>query len=127
MKTKQTNTKNGLKEFFRPTWGKLTVPIIFLLIFFLLPLLGILLKIRFVIIFWLIVIAIASLPILPIIKAAGLTTTGPVYFDAFGGPTMLGFLLIGIFDAIVLYLISCLVVYLKKRRKRKDKLFCLCN
>ena len=86
----------NILEFLKPTWGKLTVSLIFLLIFFLLPWLGILLKIRFVIIFWLVVVVIVSLPLFPIIKALGLTTTSPIYFDMAGGPTLLGLVFIGL-------------------------------
>jgi len=108
----------NISEFLKPTWGKLTASLIFLLIFFLLPWLGILLKIRFVVIFWLIVIAIVSLPLSPIIKALGLITTSPIYFDVVGGPTPLGLVFVGLFWAVILYLISCLVVY-RKRKFRK--------
>ena len=116
---KQTNIWNGLKEFLKPTWGKLTASLIFLLIFFLFPWLGILLKIRFVIIFWLVIIAIVSLPLSPVMKALGLITTSPIYFDMAGGPTLFGLVFIGFFWIIILYLISCLVVYLKRRQSKK--------
>jgi glutaredoxin len=121
MKTKQTNTWNGLKEFLRPSWGKLISSIIFLVIFFLLPYLGLLLKIRFIIIFWSIVMIIASFSLYPIIKALGLTTTSPIYFDAFGGPTMFGLFLIAFFWVTILYFVSCLVVYLRKRKHGKEQ------
>ena len=121
MRSKQTNTRSGLKWFLRPTWGKLTASIIFLLICLLLPLLGMLLKLRFVIIFWLVIMVIASFPFYPIIKALGLTTTSPIYFDMGGGPTPFGLLLIALFWVIILYLISCLVVYLRRGKDIKEQ------
>ena len=108
----------NILEFFKPTLGKLTASIIFLLISpFLLLFLG-LHNIPVVNIFVFIVVAVLFFPPLLIIRALGLTTTNPAMFFDIGGPNLLGLIFIGLFDAVVLYLISCLIVHFKKRRLR---------
>ncbi|MBA7493661.1 hypothetical protein ES702_04222 [subsurface metagenome] len=109
----------NILEFLKPTLGKLTASIIFLLISpFLLWLLFLFHNTPVVNIFVFIVAVVLFLPPFLIIKALGLTTTNPAMFLDIGGPNLLGLIFIGLFDAVVLYLISCLVVHLKKRRLR---------
>lgn len=114
-----------MKEFFRPTWGKLILPLIF--VFILISLLSIFIPTDnfFIINFFalvFVVVFILGIPFRPILERLDLWETGPMYFDMAPGPSLPVLFLIPIFYTIVSYLISCLVVYIiKKLRKRGEE------
>lgn len=107
---KQINIPNGWKEFFRPTWGKLIAPLIFLFLFFSL-------FIPFVNLFIFFIVALLCIPLYPIYEVLGLSTTGPMYLDLAPGPPLSMFFLAPFFWALASYLVGCLFSYIRVRKR----------
>ena len=109
---KQVNIPGGLKEFFRPSQGKLILPLIFLLLPFSLlliyfaPYQGL---------FFVFLIFILCSPFYSILVKLGLMTDSAGWFDMGAGPTLAGIVLVMLFYATLSYLTLCFTAYLKRK------------